>query len=61
MSGGRLMTAKAKTLKDLFHETLRDIYYAEKQIIKALPKMAKAAHSQELKKAFEVHRDETQG
>jgi ferritin-like metal-binding protein YciE len=55
------MSAKAKTLKDLFHETLKDIYFAEKQIVKALPKMAKAAHSPDLKKAFEVHREETQG
>jgi ferritin-like metal-binding protein YciE len=55
------MSAKAKTLKDLFHETLKDIYFAEKQIVKALPKMAKAAHSPDLRKAFEVHREETQG
>jgi ferritin-like metal-binding protein YciE len=55
------MSAKAKTLKDLFNETLKDIYFAEKQIVKALPKMAKAAHSPDLKKAFEVHREETQG
>jgi ferritin-like metal-binding protein YciE len=55
------MSAKAKTLKDLFHETLKDIYFAERQIVKALPKMAKAAHSPDLKKAFETHREETQG
>ena len=36
--------AKQKTLQDLFHETLKDIYFAEKQILKALPKMAKAAN-----------------
>ena len=42
-------------------DTLKDIYYAEKQILKTLPKMAKAAQSPELKKAFEAHRDETEG
>ena len=51
---------KQKTLEDLFHETLRDIYHAEKQILKALPKMAKAAHSDELRQAFEKHRDQTE-
>lgn len=50
-----------KTLKDLFHETLKDIYYAEKQILRALPKLAKGAESDELKQAFLHHRDETEG
>ncbi len=50
-----------KTLADLFHDTLRDIYYAEKHILTALPKMAKGARSAELKAAFEKHRDETKG
>lgn len=50
-----------KTLSDLFHDTLRDIYYAEKQILKALPKMARGAQSAELKAAFEKHRTETVG
>lgn len=50
-----------KTLDDLFYETLKDIYYAEKQILKALPKMAKAANSEELKQAFLHHREETEG
>lgn len=54
------MAAKEKTLHDLFLHTLKDVYYAEKQILKALPKMAKAAESEELKKAFEIHRDETE-
>lgn len=55
------MTAKKeKTLEDLFHDTLRDIYYAEKKILKALPKMAKGAQSPELVAAFEKHRDETE-
>ena len=50
-----------KTLKDLFYETLKDIHFAEKQILRALPKMAKAADSEDLRKAFETHRDETEG
>jgi ferritin-like metal-binding protein YciE len=52
--------ANAKSLDDLFLETLKDIYYAERQILKALPKMAKGAESQELTAAFEKHRDETE-
>jgi ferritin-like metal-binding protein YciE len=55
------MAAKIKTLTDLFHETLKDIYYAEKQILKALPKLAKAAQSPDLKQAFETHREQTLG
>jgi len=51
----------AKTLDDLFLDTLKDIYFAEKQIVKALPKMAKAATSSELKAGFEKHLQETQG
>ena len=50
-----------KNLEDLFGETLKDIYFAEKQILRALPKMAKEAASPELKQAFETHRDETEG
>ena len=49
-----------KKLADLFHDTLKDIYFAERQILKALPKLAKAAQSQELKQAFLTHRDETE-
>ena len=55
------MPAKEKNLTDLFLHTLKDVLYAEKQILKALPKMAKAAESEELKEAFETHREETQG
>jgi ferritin-like metal-binding protein YciE len=55
------MAAKQKTLNDLFLETLKDMYHAEKQILKALPKMAKAADSDQLRQAFEQHRDETEG
>ena len=49
-----------KTLQDLFHDTLKDVYYAEKKILGALPKMAKAAQSEELKAAFVKHRGETE-
>src|SRR5262245_9583864 len=52
--------AKDKTLHDLFHDTLKDIYFAEKKILGALPKMAKAAQSEELKAAFEKHEAETE-
>jgi len=50
-----------KTLDDLFYETLKDIYYAERQILKALPKMARGAQDQKLKAAFEKHKEETEG
>lgn len=53
--------AKTKTLSDLFHDTLKDIYFAEKKIMSALPKMAKAAQSNELRAAFEEHLEETEG
>ncbi|AZO82071.1 MULTISPECIES: ferritin-like domain-containing protein [unclassified Bosea (in: a-proteobacteria)] len=56
-----MATNTPKALDDLFHDMLKDVYYAEKQILKALPKMAKAANSAELKKAFETHRTETEG
>jgi ferritin-like metal-binding protein YciE len=55
------MATNEKTLNDLFHDTLKDIYYAEKQILKALPKMAKAAQAPELTAAFQKHLTETQG
>jgi ferritin-like metal-binding protein YciE len=54
------MPASEKTLEDLFHETLKDMYYAEKAILRALPKMAKKADSEELSAAFEKHKDETE-
>lgn len=53
--------AKEKTLVDLFHDTLKDIYYAERKILKALPKMKRAAQSEDLKKAFEKHHEQTEG
>ena len=51
----------SKTLENLFYDTLRDIYYAERKILKSLPKMARAAQSSELKAAFEKHKDQTEG
>lgn len=53
--------AKEKTLEDLFHDTLKDIYYAERKILKTLPKMKRAAQSDDLKMAFEKHREQTEG
>ena len=50
-----------KTVQDLFVDELRDIYHAEKQLVKALPKMAKAATSDKLKQAFQKHLEETKG
>lgn len=53
--------AKEKTLEDLFIETLKDIYYAEKRLLKGLKKMARGAQSDELRAAFETHHGETEG
>ncbi len=55
------MAAKEKTLHDAFYETLKDVYYAEKQSVKALKKSAKAAKAGELKQAFEKHAEESAG
>jgi len=52
---------KPNKLEDLFHETLKDIYFAENKILKTLPKMAKAARSPDLKAAFTQHERETRG
>lgn len=52
---------QAKTLDALFADTLKDIYYAERQILKALPKMIRAAQSPLLKEGFTSHRRETEG
>ena len=54
------MAKEAKTLDNLFHDTLKDIYYAEKKILATLPKMAKAAQNDVLTAAFEKHRAETE-
>jgi ferritin-like metal-binding protein YciE len=52
---------KLKTLEDLLISELRDLYHAENQIIKALPRMARAASSEELRAAFEEHLEQTRG
>jgi ferritin-like metal-binding protein YciE len=52
---------RERTLEDLFYDTMKDIYFAERQILRALPKMARAAQSPELKAGFEKHREETEG
>ena len=54
------MAKAPKQLDELFHDTLKDIYYAEKKILSALPKMAKAAQNADLKAAFEKHHVETE-
>jgi ferritin-like metal-binding protein YciE len=56
-----IMAKQLKKLDELFHDTLKDIYFAEKKILATLPKMAKAAQSPDLKQAFEKHRGETEG
>ena len=53
------MPKKLKKLDELFHDGLRDIYFAEKKILVALPKMAKAAESRELANAFKEHEMQT--
>lgn len=55
------MPKEPKKLDELFHDTLKDIYFAEKKILATLPKMAKAAQSPDLKRAFEKHHGETEG
>ena len=50
-----------ETLRDLFDDTLKDVYFAENAILKALPKMAKAAHAKDLKAALSAHLEETKG
>ena len=52
---------ESQALKELFIDELRDLYNAENQLIKALPKMAKAANSEELSSGFEAHLDQTKG
>ena len=53
------MATKPKTLNDAFYETLKDVYYAERQSVKALKKSAKAAEHDELRQAFETHAEES--
>ena len=50
----------AGTLNDLFYDALKDIYYAERKILRALPKMARAAEAEAVREAFLKHRDETE-
>jgi ferritin-like metal-binding protein YciE len=50
-----------KTLNDLFYDGLKDIYYAERKILKALPKMSRGAQAEEVRAAFDKHKEETQG
>jgi ferritin-like metal-binding protein YciE len=57
----RQMASEPKKLDDLFHDTLKDVYFAEKKILTALPKMMKAAQNEDLKAAFEKHLGETEG
>ena len=52
---------EAKKLDELFHDTLKDIYFAEKKILATLPKMEKAAQASQLKMAFAKHKRETEG
>jgi ferritin-like metal-binding protein YciE len=54
------MAKESKTLDELFYDTVKDIFYAEKKILTALPKMAKAAQNPDLKAAFEKHKTETE-
>lgn len=58
-SGGKQKGGEVKSLRDLFVEELRDLYSAESQLIEALPKMEKAASSQELTEAFRAHLQQT--
>jgi ferritin-like metal-binding protein YciE len=51
---------KQHTLQDLFHDQLRDMYDAERQLVKALPKMVKAANNEQLREGFEQHLRETE-
>lgn len=53
------MAKQPKNLNDLFHDTLKDVYFAEKKIVSTLPKMSKAAQSSDLKEAFDLHCEET--
>jgi ferritin-like metal-binding protein YciE len=54
------MAKEPKKLDELFHDTLKDIYYAERKILTALPRMAKAAQNADLRAAFQKHEAETE-
>ncbi|AWN45950.1 YciE/YciF family protein [Methylobacterium terrae] len=53
------MATKQKTLQDAFYETLKDVYYAERQSVRALKKAAKSAQHEDLRQAFETHAEES--
>ncbi len=53
--------ASVESLKDLLIDELKDLYSAEQQLVKALPKMAKAASNQDLKNGFTEHLEQTKG
>ena len=53
------MATKEKTLQEAFYETLKDVYYAEKQSVRALKKSAKAAEHDDLKQTFATHAEES--
>ncbi|HET6821753.1 MAG TPA: ferritin-like domain-containing protein [Anaerolineales bacterium] len=55
------MASKMATLEDLYTDMLKDLYSAEKQLVKALPKMAKNAEAPDLQKAFQEHLKQTEG
>jgi ferritin-like metal-binding protein YciE len=55
------MASKMSTLEDLYTDLLKDLYSAEKQLVKALPKMAKNAQSPDLQRAFQEHLKQTEG
>jgi ferritin-like metal-binding protein YciE len=55
------MASKMQTLEDMYIDLLKDLYSAEKQLVKALPKIAKAAQSSDLQKAFQEHLRQTEG
>lgn len=55
------MASKMQTLEDMYVDLLKDLYSAEKQLVRALPKMAKAADASDLQKAFQEHLRQTEG
>lgn len=60
-SRARMAKSSKESLEDIFEDMLKDIYWAENHLSKALPKMAKASYNEELKEAFESHLKETKG
>jgi len=58
---GKVSSKSSKeTLEDILEDMMKDMYWAEKHLLKTLPKLAKAAYHEDLKEAFELHQDETQ-